>query len=334
MEKQENNSEIDVTELIARWKSGDECAASELFERYQRRLFPLVASKLGERMRRRLEPEDMVMSIMRSVFRMTGGISMDYTSEDGFWKWFVTVALNKTRDRIDKEMAKKRGLNLEVDAGSVFDDRIGGEPNANEVVEFTDLLDRVMNKLTENQRQVLLAKLEGLTHAEIAQQLGVNPKTIQRMGPQLRRITASVLGDDLPEGVLQQAEYSGYWDELLQEKLRGWVADETIAQSQGSKTLGAALHANSTAVDVLSEIRSTCKHKGRSSNDVEDQVYPAKTLSAAYLLAIAQGQLIHGHWISTDPPALISERIRSILAENWLDPKSRQILEEAIHKHP
>ena len=55
-----SEDEQDSVELLARWKRGDETAATELFDRYVNRLISLARSRLSERMQRRVEPEDVV----------------------------------------------------------------------------------------------------------------------------------------------------------------------------------------------------------------------------------------------------------------------------------
>ena len=318
----------DTTQLIARWRDGDENAATELFNRYQKRLFPLVASKLSERMKRRMDPEDMVMSIMRSVFRMTGEQTRSFSDERGFWKWFVTVALNKTYNRIDKMTTIKEGLLKDV--SSEFDDRIGGEPTADEVVEFTDLLDRVLSQLDDEQRRVLLAKMEGLSQSEIADQMRVSTKTIQRMGPQIRRIAAASLGENLPEGLLTEAEYSGYWDELCSEPLAGWLNGAILqsAQQLGLKTIGDAISSLTVPLAVLERLKSVFKQRGRMGNvDVDSEnIYPAKTLATAYLATIAKGQILLSEKLSEDSVSQIQQRIDSILKEGWLSHETRRLL--------
>lgn len=54
--------------LLRDWQDGDERAASLLFERYVDRLLVLARNKLSPRMKRRIDPEDVVQSAYRSFF--------------------------------------------------------------------------------------------------------------------------------------------------------------------------------------------------------------------------------------------------------------------------
>jgi RNA polymerase sigma-70 factor (ECF subfamily) len=325
------SEQIQSTELVNRWRAGDQQAATELFERYQDKLLRMVAARLNQEMLSKLDPEDLVQSIMRSAFRMTRDEPIEYSSESGFWKWLVSVGINKTLNRIDKETADKRGLSRTTTSGTAFDDRIGRDPTADEVAEFSDLLQNVLKRLNEPQRRLLLAKLDGLSQSEIASLFGVSSKTIQRMGPALRDAAISVLGDDLPRWVFDNSEYEEFWKELQQEPLEQWMDVEScqLAAKVGLTKLGEALESETTPLEVLKKIKSDAKQPIRSSFGQETG-YPSKTLSCAYMLAIANASLLHRASISRDSSSELAKRVTNLLKEQWLDPKSREKLERFL----
>ncbi len=216
-------SETPTKELAQRWKQGDQRAADELFWRYQKRLLNLVRSQLNVRLQSRLDAEDLVQSIMRSAFRITQQESLQYNEESGFWKWLVSVALNKTFNRIDRETADKRDVKRESSKLQEMDERIAQEPTPADVTEFADLLENILSKLTKEQCQALIGKLEGLNQNEIADRLNVNVRTVQRMGPALRRAAIATLGFDVPDWIYGQAEYQAMWKSVLSEKVSAWL---------------------------------------------------------------------------------------------------------------
>ncbi len=189
-----------ATDLVKRWRDGDQAAAEELFHLYQQRLLDLVARHLGEKLRGRLSPDDMVQSILKSMFRVTRDQSLEFCDDSGFWKWLVTVALNKTFHRIDKELAAKRDPGRETSAylDMVISHRGSIRPSVEETVQVADLLECILQRLTEDQQQVLQLKLEGHQQTEIALRLGVSEKTVQRRMQQIREAAQSVVGDDGP----------------------------------------------------------------------------------------------------------------------------------------
>ena len=61
--------DLSPARLIERLRAGDPQAAEEIFNRYARRLIALASTRLDERMRRRVDPDDVVQSAMRSFYR-------------------------------------------------------------------------------------------------------------------------------------------------------------------------------------------------------------------------------------------------------------------------
>ena len=55
--------------LASRVKDGDQDAAHVLYKRYAQRVFGLVDSKLGAKLRASTDAEDIVQSVFRSMFR-------------------------------------------------------------------------------------------------------------------------------------------------------------------------------------------------------------------------------------------------------------------------
>jgi RNA polymerase sigma-70 factor, ECF subfamily len=323
--------EIPSTELVKRWNKGDQLAAAELFERYQQSLIRLVASHLNQQMKQRLDPEDLVQSIINSVFRMTRDKPIEYSNEAGFWKWLVTVALHKMYNRIDKETAKKNGGKVTFVERFDFDERICHEPIAEDVAQCSDLIESILARLGDRQKKVLQLKLDGFDDNEIARQLGVSSKTIQRMGPALREAAIEVFGYELPGWKFSRTDYERFWQELRQEPLTQWL-DEPItrlAAQFGLNNLGETLDSESSPLEVLTQIKSGAKKSTRFAFG-PDTGYPVEILACAYMLAIANADLMHQSKISRDPPKEIVQRVQLLLKETWIDAKSRERLQRYL----
>jgi RNA polymerase sigma factor (sigma-70 family) len=187
--------------LVQRWQAGDEDAAAQLFDRYQGKLIPLVASHLNEKLKPRLEADELVQSILKSAFRVTREGQTQFTDDTGFWKWLVTVALNKVFKRIERETAAKRDPQREVrsQGRDVFlADCLSQRPTTAQVVEVADLMEHILKRLDDDQTQALMLKLEGYTQKEIAAKLNVSEKTIQRRSEKIREAAREVVGDSVP----------------------------------------------------------------------------------------------------------------------------------------
>ncbi len=61
-------------ELLSRIRQGDEQAATDLFERYVERLIRLAQSRLSAKLQRRIDAEDVVQSVYRSLKQLKEGL--------------------------------------------------------------------------------------------------------------------------------------------------------------------------------------------------------------------------------------------------------------------
>ncbi len=55
--------------LIARIQAGEEEAATEIYNRYAKRILGLVSHQMADRLHLEIQPEDIVQSVFKSIFR-------------------------------------------------------------------------------------------------------------------------------------------------------------------------------------------------------------------------------------------------------------------------
>lgn len=322
-------SSVNVPKLIEAWRNGDQQAADAIFNRYQSRLLMLVSGKLNERLKKRLDPEDLVMSIMRSAFRVTAQKDVGFQDESGFWKWLTTVALNKTYNRIDKETTDKRDCGKEVGSDSMLGDHLLAEPTPDDIAEVAELLEKISAKLNDVQAKILLAKLDGLSHAEIAKQLRVSTKTVQRNSHAIREATIEVLGEDVPEWLIpSEPSVSEQFAQCLREPLTNWLPPDLLdfRSISSNFSLGSTLHANTPDAEILNGIRSVAKHRGHDPDSDTPQLFCA----AIYLLAIAAARVRLGKNLSADSNEMHASRIQQLLKYDWISSKERELLNELV----
>jgi RNA polymerase sigma-70 factor (subfamily 1) len=142
-----------------------------------------VRLKLDPELRRRESCSDVVQSVCREVVEDLGGF--DDRGAGSFRAWLFTAALNKIRQKHHHWAAEKRNPAREVSGGSSSDPdagcdvqaslcSLGGSPSEHAIAhEQADRIERAMDRLTPEQREVLLlARLVGLSHREIAERTG------------------------------------------------------------------------------------------------------------------------------------------------------------------
>ena len=157
-------------------EQGDEQAFTALFEKYRKRLALLIHYKLSREMRRLADVEDVLQETFLEAFRDIKRFR--YEKPGGFLSWLSRIADHAIADAARFHGRQKRRADL-VRFRSV------GTPDGPEPVdsdtpsrllaekEGLQALIQKLDSLPEDYRRaILLAKVEGLSNAEMAEQLG------------------------------------------------------------------------------------------------------------------------------------------------------------------
>ncbi len=164
-------------DLVRRAQGGSEPAFEELIRRHQQRVFALV----GGILRRREDVEDVAQQIFLKAF-----VSLKrFDQRSAFSTWLYKISVNECWDYLRKK--KVRPLVYESDLseeqvsrldGIVSQDRPPESPSTG--AEVRELLERMLEKLPEQDRQLLLLKeVEGFSVEELADILGLNVNTVK-----------------------------------------------------------------------------------------------------------------------------------------------------------
>ncbi len=150
-------------ELIEQAKRGDGGAVRALYQRHARRVYAVVRRLAGDDTLAEDWAQDAWLRAIRALPTFRG--------DSAFTTWLHRIAVNSAlHGRRSRERRSGREAPLEEQTASV---RPQGE---NAVLRLK--LERAMEKLPEGMRRVLvLHDVEGYTHEEIAEMLGVNPGT-------------------------------------------------------------------------------------------------------------------------------------------------------------
>lgn len=168
--------------LLEKAKTGDQEALSRAFEKHRRRLAVLIHYKLSPHARQRYEVEDLIQETSLRAFRDIERFS--YQAPGCFLRWLSTIADHVIADRM-------RYQNRERRAGDEVPFRSASNPDGPEPAdtktpsrlfaqqEAVDRLLARLDALPEDYRQALvLAKIEGLTTAEIAERMGKSREAV------------------------------------------------------------------------------------------------------------------------------------------------------------
>lgn len=171
-----------ITHWIVALREGDPRAASELWERYFRRLVGLARRQLGQ-FRKPSDEEDVALSAFATFCRRTKeGRFTHCEDRDELWKLLSLITKRKAINVIRHEMARRHGGG-KVQGESVLATAIDREPTPEFVAELLDELRRLLEVLRrEDETLCLIAqrKFEGFSNKEIAAQLSRSIRTVQR----------------------------------------------------------------------------------------------------------------------------------------------------------
>jgi RNA polymerase sigma factor (sigma-70 family) len=168
-------------------RAGDGRCEREFWEQYGEALQRLADRHLGPGLRARVGPEDVVQSACRTFLRRARIGEFQLADSADLWRVLCAITLTKTREQARFHLRKKRGLDQEVPLAAASDTSSGGRelidpaPSPDEVAEFADQFQQLLAGLDEEERQVVVLKLEECTNDEIAERLGSSERTVRRI---------------------------------------------------------------------------------------------------------------------------------------------------------
>ena len=154
------NQALTDADLIARWKNGDERAATELVERHAAALARFAVSS-GER----AEIDELVQDTFVRAFA-----SIDtFRGESSFRTWLFTIERRLLIDRRRAEKRRRDRTEIQEDDAATEYDALDGVV----AYETQRRLERAVERLSPTQREVFALRVgEGLSYKEIADAVG------------------------------------------------------------------------------------------------------------------------------------------------------------------
>jgi len=174
------SSSDSVSEWLLGVKRGESTAAQRLWERYFDRLVHLARKKLAGAKPRTADEEDIALSAFDSFCRAAR--KNRFTSlkdRDGLWRLLIQMTAQKAVDQLRREGRQKRGGG-QVRGESALIDVVGDAPSPEFAAMMADQTRRLLELLTPPLRRVAVAKLEGYSNSEIAEQLNCSVSTVER----------------------------------------------------------------------------------------------------------------------------------------------------------
>ena len=163
-----------VTELLRDWRAGDQRAADQLLPLVYDELRALAAGYMQrERRGHTLRPTDL---IGEAYVRLAAGSQPTWDDRSHFFAIAARTMRQVLVDHARKHGAQKRGAGEQA---VTFDDDIAVDRPA-ELLALDEALDELTALDHRKARAVELHYFGGLTHEEVARELGVHVNTVSR----------------------------------------------------------------------------------------------------------------------------------------------------------
>lgn len=194
--------QVHSREWLQRLLDGDNAVVAEFWSQYGDRLGRMAGKQLNQKMRRRVEADDVVQSACRTFFRRAEAGQFTLEESESLWRLLCAIVVNKAKMKIRFHLQEKRGLDQEVDPSGAADDRprdyaVSERPGPDEIVEFNDEFEFLMSELDDEEKQIVQLKLEDRTNTEIAELIGCSERTVRRIFSRIRsRLIEQWDGDD------------------------------------------------------------------------------------------------------------------------------------------
>ncbi len=178
--------------LVALAKEGDESARDQLCGVYGERVRRIIRLHLDQKLRPKLDSVDVVQDAL--MLALGGLKGFTYQNEGDFLRWLTRIAKNKLHDIRDNFHAEKRDIHKEIPFRKEGSRAEGGFVGATGPIgtttpslimrrkEALDRLEMALDALEPEYREVVVLKrIEGLSHTEIARRLGKNTGAVRML---------------------------------------------------------------------------------------------------------------------------------------------------------
>ncbi|MFN0055863.1 MAG: RNA polymerase sigma factor [Planctomycetales bacterium] len=175
--------------LMARIRDGSGEAFLELVETYGHHVYRAVRHKLNRAIRVKFDSGDFVQAVWASFFENRQRV-LSFANTNDLINFLSRVAKNKVIDECRRRLGSRaRDVNREVslDQSEATPAFVSQGPTVSEMAMAGERLQRIVADQPTQFQRIVNLRVEGATHEEIAEQIGVSAKTVQRVLKRLER---------------------------------------------------------------------------------------------------------------------------------------------------
>lgn len=103
-----------MTDWLAKFLSAEPGFEQQVVERYTERLMALARRHLPDRMRRRVDPEDVLQSVYRSFFRRLNDGRFSFEESHDVWRLLAAMTFHKTINAVKYHQRTRRDVRRDI----------------------------------------------------------------------------------------------------------------------------------------------------------------------------------------------------------------------------
>jgi RNA polymerase sigma-70 factor (ECF subfamily) len=181
-------------DVMTRLQKGDQQAAAEVFRRFANRLIGLARTHLDQRVRQKVDPEDVMQSALKSFFVRQADGQFDLSGWDSLWTMLVVITLRKCGRKTEQFRAAMRDVGREqapspmsAEDSTASWEAVARDPSPQEAALLAEAVEQVLKSLGDDrERQILELALQGFSTVEISTRVGRSERTVQRVLERVR----------------------------------------------------------------------------------------------------------------------------------------------------
>jgi RNA polymerase sigma factor (sigma-70 family) len=181
-----------VSNWFTRVLAGEAGSEVELVRRYTHRLVGLARRHLPERVRRRVDPEDVVQSVYRTFFRRLNDGQFAFEDSHDVWRLLAAMTYRKARNASKFHQRDRRDVRRDQPLAEEAD-QPPDEPGPADVETLFACLEQILAGLPEHYRTIVVRRLEGDSIEQIARQVQRSRRTVLRVLAHLHELAARQL---------------------------------------------------------------------------------------------------------------------------------------------
>jgi RNA polymerase sigma factor (sigma-70 family) len=158
---------------VRRIRAGDDQAAEELVNRFESLIRREVRLRIsGSQFDRAFDSLDVSQSVLANFFVRAAIGQFELEHPDQLARLLVTMARNKLVSRVRSERRQIRDIRRVTVASDALDRVADEQPSPSEIFTRKELLERLRTLLSDEERQIIDLRNQGLCWEEVATKLG------------------------------------------------------------------------------------------------------------------------------------------------------------------